>query len=262
MGGSSQKTETSGTSVAKPPKWFEDAAIKSLQVADRINQIGYVPYMGNEIAAFTPMQQSAMQSSSDWMSASNGTQRKDAMAGMPEAKRDASGVKGYSSAEGFMNNLETLRKRFPDQYSMLTQFGGDLLSNPSQPAGGVENSPWNVGNTAAASAAASRAAAAAGAFDGSKGQSSLTPFGPQQMPGNGGHDPMMDFLYSAGVPGLWTKANGSFQQPNVYEDQYMQAIRAGKDPSTVMPWGQKPQAPAPKPVKPTKPNYNNPNKWW
>ena len=96
MGGGSQKTKTSGTSVAKPPKWFEDAAVKSLQVADRINQAGYVPYMGNEVAAFTPMQGRAMQSASDWMSAANGEANVDAMAGMPQATVDGSGVAGYA----------------------------------------------------------------------------------------------------------------------------------------------------------------------
>ena len=245
MGGGSQKQKTSGKSVAKPPQWFEDAAIKSLEVADRINQAGYVPYMGNEIAAFTPMQERAMQSASDWMSAANGGAKVDAMAGMPQAKVDGSGVKGYASAPGMMRNLELLRERLPAQYDLLTQFGGDLLANPSKPASAVANSPWNVGATAAASSSASRAAPASNTAGG------LFPFGYQNKSGNG----MIDIMYSMGMP-TFGKNGGS-----VYEDQYMKALRAGKDPNTVMPWYQAPAAPAPAAPAPTT-NYVNPAKWW
>lgn len=267
MGGGSQKTDSNSKSVATPPQWWEDAAIKSLQVADRINQAGYVPYMGNQIAAFTPMQTRAMQSASDWMTDMNGGKRKDAMAGMPEAKRDASGVKGYSSAEGFMNNLELMRKRFPAQYDILRQFGGDLLANPSQAPADVTNSPWNVGATAAASKAAGSGAGGGG----SGGIGDIMPFGLQRPPGMMGHhggmsDPgFADVFYSMGIPGTYTKGPGGFAERNIYEDQYLAAIRAGRDPSTVMPWGQKPTGPAPTPTPPkppAKPNYKNPKKWW
>jgi hypothetical protein len=142
MGGSSQETES--TTVNKPPQWWEDAAKKAISVADQINQTGYVPYMGNEIAAFTPMQQAGMQSASDWMSAANGTKSVDAMAGMPQAKMGPGGVMGYSSAPGFMQNLELIKQRFPEQYDQLTRFGGDLLANPAKSAGSVKDSPWNI----------------------------------------------------------------------------------------------------------------------
>ena len=251
MGGASQKTKTSGTSVAKPPKWFEDAAIKSLQVADRINQAGYVPYMGNEVAAFTPMQQRAMQSASDWMSAANGEGKVDAMAGMPQATVDGSGAAGYGSAQGMMRNLELLKERFPKQYDLLSQFGGDLLANPSKPPANVANSPWNVGETAAQSNAAASGGSASGAMGG------LFPFGLQERPGNGGGKGDMggvaDVFYSIGIPGI---SGGK-----IYEDQFLKALRAGKDPNTVMPWYTPPAAPAAAAPAPAT-NYVNPAKWW
>lgn len=247
MGGGSQKQKTNSSTVNKPPKWFEDAAIKSLQVADRINQAGFVPYMGNEVAAFTPMQQRAMQSASDWMSAADGTGRVDAMAGMPQATVDGSGVAGYASAPGMMRNLELLRERMPKQYDLLTQFGGDLLANPSQPAGNVANSPWNVGDTAAKASAASSGSAASGAMAG------LFPFGFHRKPGNNS-SPIADIFYSMGKENL-------FGGGSIYEDQYMKALRAGKDPNTVMPWYNKPAAPAPVQQAPAT-SYVNPAKWW
>lgn len=246
MGGGSQKQKTNQTSTNKPPQWWEDAAIKSLQVADRINQAGYVPYMGNEIAAFTPMQERAMQSASDWMSAANGEGKVNAMAGMPAATVDGSGVKGYSSAPGMMRNLELLKERFPAQYDLLTQFGGDLLANPSKPANAVANSPWNVGATAAASSSAARAAPASGSGGG------IMPFGYK----NKGNNSMFNILYSMGYPSYGT--NGG----SVYEDEYMKALRAGKDPNTVMPWYQAPAAAPAAPAAAPATNYVNPSKWW
>ena len=101
------------------------------------------------------MQQRAMQSASDWMSAADGTGKVDAMQGIPQATVDGSGIAGYASAPGVMRNLEMLKERFPQQYALLSQFGGDLLSNPSQAPGNVANSPWNVGSVAKAGSAAS-----------------------------------------------------------------------------------------------------------
>ena len=248
MGGGSQKQKTNSTTKNDPPKWFSDAAIKSLQVADRINQAGFVPYMGNEVAAFTPMQQRAMQSASDWMSAANGEGRVDAMAGLPQATVDGSGVAGYGSAQGVMRNLELLKERFPKQYDLLSQFGGDLLANPSKPPASVANSPWNVGETAAQSNAAASGGSASGGAAGD-----LFPFGLQSKPG---HNPMGgigDVFYSIGIPGI---SGGK-----IYEDQYMKALRQGKDPNTVMPWYKPPAAPAPAQQAPAT-NYVNPTKWW
>jgi hypothetical protein len=249
MGGGSQKQKTNSSTVNKPPKWFEDAAIKSLQVADRINQAGFVPYMGNEVAAFTPMQQRAMQSASDWMSASDGTGRVDAMAGMPQATVDGSGVAGYASAPGMMRNLELLRERMPKQYDLLTQFGGDLLANPSKPANAVANSPWNVGDTAAKASASS--ASSSGSASGAMG--GLFPFGVQSKPGNNSMGGVADVFYSIGIPGI---SGGQ-----IYQDQFNKALRQGIDPNTVMPWYKKPAAPAPVQQAPAT-SYVNSAKWW
>lgn len=246
MGGGSQKTKTSGTSVAKPPEWFEKAAIKSLQVADRINQAGYVPYMGNEVAAFTPMQQRAMQSASDWMGAANGEAKVDAMAGMPQATVDGSGVAGYGSAQGMMRNLELLKERLPKQYDLLSQFGGDLLANPSKPPGSVANSPWNVGDTAAKASSGS-------ASDASGRVGGLFPFGILNKPGGSSMGGMGDIFYSANIPGI---SNGQ-----IFQDQFMKALRSGKDPNTIMPWYKPPAAAAPVEQAPAT-NYVNPAKWW
>lgn len=256
MGGGSQDTES--TTVNKPPKWFNDAAIKSLEVADKINQIGYVPYMGNQVAAFTPMQQQAMQGVSDWASAANGSGKVDAMAGMPQAKVDGSGVAGYESGTGFMRNLELIKERFPKQYEQLTAFGGDLLSDPSQPPGEIKESPWSVGATAKRANAASAGGFQGDgldAFFGNKGPYSMRDLIAQGAKSNGGAGAMAAFM---GMPMYSNRggAAGNGQWTSAYKQLYDRDILMGRNP-----WGrQKPKDP-PKEDRPP-PTYDSPNKWW
>jgi len=244
MGGGSQDTESK--TVNKPPAWFNDAAIKSLEVADKINQAGYVPYMGNQVAAFTPMQQQAMQGVSDWASAANGTGKVDAMAGMPQAKVDGSGVAGYESATGFMRNLEQMKQRFPKQYDQFAQFGGDLLANPATPPGEVKDGPWSVGETA------KRAnSAASGSF------LDKDPYTLNQLLSEGFKDgPMGGMAAFMGTP-YYKRGRGGMT--SAYQRLYERDILMGRNP-----WGGGSGGGKAKPIAPSEPppNYDNPKKWW
>ena len=249
MGGGSTTQETDSTTVNKPPKWFSDAAIKSLEVADRINQIGYVPYMGNQVAAFTPMQQQAMQGVSDWASAANGTAKTDAMAGMPQATVDGSGVAGYDSARGMMRNLELIKERFPKQYDQLTAFGGDLLSDPSKPPSQIKDSPWSVGATA------KKANDAANAGGGGKGRYSLQQLLQQGMESGDTMGGMMAFM---GLP-YGRRRDGAvpMEQTSAFKQLYDRDILMGRNP-----FRQPAQPPAPPVEDPPLPPYNPSAKWW
>ena len=245
MGGGSQ--DTSSKTVSKPPKWFNDAAIKSLEIADKINQAGYVPYMGNQVAAFTPMQQQAMQGVSDWASAANGTGKVDAMAGIPQAKVDGSGVAGYESATGMMRNLETMKKRFPRQYDQIAQFGGDLLADPSRPPSDIPDSPWSVGETA-------KQAAAASAMGGDFGAFGRDPYTFEQLMQQGAKGGTIGTLAAfLGTP-YYSRRNGG--QTSAYQQLYNNDVLWGRNP-----WGSQQPLTPPKEDRPP-PNYNSPDKWW
>ncbi|MEI6536979.1 MAG: hypothetical protein WCN98_16670, partial [Verrucomicrobiaceae bacterium] len=225
MGGGSTTQQTDSKTVNKPPKWFNDAAIKSLKVADEINQAGYVPYMGNQVAAFTPMQQSAMQSASDWASAANGTANVDAMAGMPQAKVDGSGIAGYESATGMMRNLELMKERFPKQYDQLSRFGGDLLSDPSRPPSDIKDSPWAVGDTAKKAWDAQNAPQSGG--------SGGSPYSLQQLVQQGltSGGPMGAVMGFAGKPYMTTPGpGGPWQKTSAFQQLYNQDILNGLIP--------------------------------
>lgn len=110
------------------PSWLQGPAQRNLARAEQAAQVGYMPYYGPDVAAFTPMQQQAMQATTDAAAAfglvPQGTQ---AMAGMPQAQ-DFGGVQGYSSGSMFDQALAELASRRPGQYAQYTQQFVDPMS--------------------------------------------------------------------------------------------------------------------------------------
>jgi len=104
------------------PAWLENAAIENINKARDVSQIGYVPYYGPDVAAFSPMQQQSMLSTGNAASAFGlAPQGFDAMAGMPQAETFAGGVQGYSSAPLYEQSLDKLFANAPAQYRALNQ---------------------------------------------------------------------------------------------------------------------------------------------
>ncbi|NBT30999.1 MAG: hypothetical protein EBT13_03590 [Rhodobacteraceae bacterium] len=59
----------SSTTEVKIPEWIESAAQRNLNRADEVSQLGYVPYYGPDVAAFSPMQEAAMRNTAGAASA-------------------------------------------------------------------------------------------------------------------------------------------------------------------------------------------------
>lgn len=110
------------------PDWIKGPAQRNLARAEEAAKIGYMPYYGPDVAAFTPMQQQAMQATTDAAAAfglvPQGTQ---AMAGMPQAQ-DFGGVQGYSSGSMFDQAVAELASRRPGQYAQYTQLFVDPIT--------------------------------------------------------------------------------------------------------------------------------------
>ena len=112
----------SSTTEVKVPQYIEDAAKANLAKADVLSQIGYTPYYGPDVAAFTPMQQAAFQNTSDTASAfglATPSSQQDIYGGMPAPTTYANGVSGYSSAPMFEQSMAELEARRPGQYAAL-----------------------------------------------------------------------------------------------------------------------------------------------
>ena len=109
------------------PAWLESAVIENINKARDASQIGYVPYYGPDVAAFSPMQQQSMRSTGNAASAFGlAPQGFDAMAGMPQSQSFAGGVQGYSSAPLYEQSLDNLFANAPAQYQAIT----DMFIDP------------------------------------------------------------------------------------------------------------------------------------
>jgi len=116
--GSSSQQET------KVPAYIEEAGKAALAQAGKIQDMGYTPYMGPDVAAINPYEQAASQNVGS-MASAFGLMAPAAldMSGMPTVTQG--GVTGYSSYPAMKSALERLRETRPDQYeyfSNLTQF--------------------------------------------------------------------------------------------------------------------------------------------
>jgi hypothetical protein len=126
----------SNTSSTQVPAWLENAAIENINKGRDVSQIGYTPYYGPDVAAFSPMQQQSMQSTGSAASAFGlAPQGFDAMAGMPEAQTFASGVQGYSSAPLYEQSLDKLFANAPAQYNAINSMFIDPFTGAAPRSG-------------------------------------------------------------------------------------------------------------------------------
>ena len=125
----------SQTSQVEIPAYLENASKKSLNRAEDTQNIGYMPYMGPDVAAFTQPQQQAMQANIDAAAAFGLVDPSlDAMAGMPQAQ-DFNGVQGYSSFPVYQMAVDDLKASRPGQVEAYD----DLYVDPTTGTGGHNN---------------------------------------------------------------------------------------------------------------------------
>ena len=156
------------TTSVEIPEYIEKAAQRNLNKAEGISQIGYTPYYGPDVAAFTPSQQAAFQNTADSAGAfgmAAPTSQRDIMGGMGAPTTYANGVHGYSSAPMFQQSLDQLEANRPGQKDYIDSFFVDPFTGR---AGSNVSAPVNYEDfmTSAESgrreAEANRADAAAG----------------------------------------------------------------------------------------------------
>lgn len=129
----------SETSEVKIPQYIEDASKSNLALAEKLSNIGYVPYYGADVAAFNPMQQAAFQ----------GTQQAASAFGMPtgegqympQATQFAGGVQGYSSAPMFEQAQQNLAQYRPAQSNYMNSFFIDPVTGQQGSNANLSQSP-------------------------------------------------------------------------------------------------------------------------
>lgn len=116
-GGGKGGSQTSTTRV-EIPSWLEEPAKRNIAKAEEIAKTGYVPYMGPDVAALTPMQQAAMQSTG---MAADAYGLPNALGNQitPEPQTFAGGVQGYSAFPIYEQAVSNLQEQRPGQYNAM-----------------------------------------------------------------------------------------------------------------------------------------------
>jgi hypothetical protein len=120
--GSSKTTEQT-----KIPEYLEEAGKIAIQQAQNIQQMGYMPYMGPEIAAINPYEQAMAQNVGQMASAFGMSAPSSLDMGMPTVTQG--GMTGYSSYPIYQSAMERLREQRPEQYDFFAgQTGFDPIT--------------------------------------------------------------------------------------------------------------------------------------
>ena len=99
------------------PKWLQQASQDAVRRGSDVSDIGYVPYMGPEIAAFQDAQLAAMRNNQA-MAADLGLDAGPAYT--PPTPTDfGNGMVGYSSYDPFMAELERFKAARPGQFDYI-----------------------------------------------------------------------------------------------------------------------------------------------
>jgi len=123
MGGGGGKGG-SQTQQVQIPQWIADPASRNLARAEQAQRIGYMPYYGPDVAAFTPMQEAAMNANIAAAEAFGLVQpgTLSPTGGMGPGTEYAGGVRGYGSANLYEQALAEAARKDPaafQQYGKL-----------------------------------------------------------------------------------------------------------------------------------------------
>lgn len=108
----------SQTTKVEIPKWLESAAQKNMARADEIAQLGYTPYYGPDVAAFTPAQEAAFANAASAANAFG--MAAPTASNMPTPETFAGGIRGYSSGSLYDQALQEMQARSPGQFNAIT----------------------------------------------------------------------------------------------------------------------------------------------
>lgn len=116
----------STTSAQSIPKYIEDASKRNIARSEQVQQLGYQPYYGLDVAAFNPTQQLAAQQNINTAQAFGmAPQGMQAFQGMPQAQEQG-GMFGYSSAPMFEQAVAAAQQADPTQAQIYgSLFGQD-----------------------------------------------------------------------------------------------------------------------------------------
>ena len=129
------------TTTSDIPEWAKEPTKRNLARAEAVQQIGYQPYMGPDLAAFNPTQQSAMQSQLDTAQAFGLSGPQTALADMPLPQEFAGGIRGYSAFPLFEQAQQELAARDPEMQAQYDALFGNPVPTGDDDISSFYNTP-------------------------------------------------------------------------------------------------------------------------
>jgi len=125
----------SQTSQVEIPSWIQQPSIRNMARAESLQKVGYMPYMGPDVAGLTSPQQQAMQANIDAASAFGlvdpGMSATD---GMPQTSQFG-GISGYSSYPMYEEAVDKFETAKPKQAAAYNNLFVKEQSNGYRPPG-------------------------------------------------------------------------------------------------------------------------------
>ena len=116
------------------PQFAETALQQGIGMAGDVSALGYTPYYGPDVAAFSPQQQAAFEGTNQ-MANAFGMPSASGQQYMPQATT-MGGITGYSSGDGFDAAVGELANRRPGQAAYIDSFIIDpMTGEPGSRAG-------------------------------------------------------------------------------------------------------------------------------
>ena len=139
MGGGGGKGGSKSSSV-EIPSWVSAPASRNLSRAETAQKVGYMPYYGADVAAFTPTQLAGMQSNigaAEAFGLVDPASNLTANSNMPAPTTFANGVQGYSAGPLFDQAVAELAQRRPGQVAQYNK----LFVDPQSTSGSMPGVP-------------------------------------------------------------------------------------------------------------------------
>jgi hypothetical protein len=134
MSGGKGGTQTQQTTI---PEYINHYAKQNLQRAAQVGQLGYQPYYGPDVAALTPLQETAMENNA---SAANafGLAVPTQNSLMDAPTEYANGVRGYSSQPIYQDAVDAYTEANPEQAAQYNALFGNTVEAYRPPAPAIQ----------------------------------------------------------------------------------------------------------------------------
>jgi len=120
----------SSTAATEIPDWIKEPSVRNIARAEQVQQLGYQPYFGLDVAAPNQAQRAAGQMNIDTAQAfgmmPTGYENMTAFSGMPQAQT-IGGVTGYSSAPQFQAAVQAGQAANPTEAEIYNSLFGNQV---------------------------------------------------------------------------------------------------------------------------------------